>query len=184
MRPFDYVSVLLSIVISLALAHVLTGIGRMIESGVRRFSIPLAHWIGFCLFLCVDYWFSIWHVHEELVWTLGYVSLLLTQAALVYVASRLIVPATFSDRPIDLTAFFDRNRRKFMSIVIIYAIVNEATNLTLPGFGSLLLGLMVVAYIVLFSIAWIWKSQTVQLVVAAANVALTAYYAAKFVPAL
>ena len=33
MMPFEYVSVLLSIVISIAFAHMLTGIARMIESG-------------------------------------------------------------------------------------------------------------------------------------------------------
>jgi hypothetical protein len=99
---------------------------------------------------------------------LGYVSLQLTQAALVHVASWLIVPSTFSDEPIDLTAFFDRNRRKFMSVVLILAIVNEATNLTLPGFGSLLIGLMIMAWIVLLTVGMIWKSQRVQLTVAAA----------------
>jgi len=53
MSAFGYISVLLSIVISLALAHLLTGIAHMIDKGVRRFSIPLAQWIGFCLFLCL-----------------------------------------------------------------------------------------------------------------------------------
>jgi hypothetical protein len=47
MQPFDYVAVLLSIVISFALAHLLTGVARMIQNGVRRFSIPLAQWILF-----------------------------------------------------------------------------------------------------------------------------------------
>lgn len=42
MGPFEYIAVLLSIVISLALAHLLAGIAHMIDKGVRRFSIPLA----------------------------------------------------------------------------------------------------------------------------------------------
>ena len=110
--------------------------------------------------------------------------MLLTQAALVYVASWLIVPSTFSDEPIDLTAFFDRNRRKFMGVIMILAIVNEVTNLTLPGFGNLTIGLMIAAWIVLLSVGMIWKSPRVQLAMAAANVVLTSYYAVKFVPAL
>src|ERR1700688_4927954 len=125
MRPFDYISVLLFFVISLALAHLLTGIAHMIQNGIRRFSIPLVQWIGFCLFLCVDYWFSVWHAHAELVWSLPYVGLLLTQASLVFIASRLIVPGPDGERLIDLTAFYDRNRRKFMGTVLILGIVNE-----------------------------------------------------------
>ena len=53
-----------------------------------------------------------------------------------------------------------------------------------PSFGSWILGLMVAGWIVLLSVGWIWKSETVQLAVAAVNVALTALYAATFVPAL
>jgi hypothetical protein len=41
MTPFEYVSVLLSIVMSLALTHLLIGITEMIKAGVSRWSIPL-----------------------------------------------------------------------------------------------------------------------------------------------
>jgi hypothetical protein len=183
MQPFDYIAVLLSIVISLALAHLLTGIAHIIQNGFCRFSVPLAQWILFCLFLCVDYWFSIWRVHEETVWTLPYVCLLLSQAALIFVAARLIVPGECGDS-IDMTAFFERNRRKFIAVVLILAVVNEATNLSLPGFGSLHVGLLVAAWIMLLSIGWIWQSHRVQLAVAAANVVITAYYSVTFIPAL
>jgi len=184
MRPFDYIAVLLSIVISLALAHLLTGIACIIQNGIRRFSLPLAQWMLFCLFLCVDYWFSIWRLHEEMVWTLPYVGLLLVQAAIVFVASRLIVPIGSGDDAIDMTAFFDRNRRKFMAVVLTLAVVNEVTNLSLPGFGSLHVGLLVGAWIVILSVGWFWHSYRVQLAVAAANVALTVHYAVTFIPAL
>ena len=50
MTPFEYVSVLLSIVVSLALAHLLIGIAKMIKVGIRRWSIPLLGWIGLMSF--------------------------------------------------------------------------------------------------------------------------------------
>jgi hypothetical protein len=184
MKPFDFVSVLLSLVISFALAQLLTGIAHIIENGFKRFSIPLAQWIAFCLFLCVDYWFTIWHARDQTSWTLGNVCLLLLQASLIYITSRLVVPAPADDEPIDLTAFFELNRRKFMGVIAIYALVNEATNLTIEGFNTTLLGLMVLAWVVLFAIAWLWRSPQIQLAVAAANVILTAWYAITFVPAL
>lgn len=182
-QPFEYIAVLLSIVISFALAHLLSGIAHIIENGFRRFSIPLAHWIAFCLFLCVDYWFTVWHLRGQTDWTLAYVCQLLAQSALIYIASRLIVPAPTNDEPIDLSAFFDRHRRKLMGVLIVLAIVNQATNLTLEGFSAPILGYMIIV-IGLFAVAWIWKSHSVQLAVAAVNVAMTAYYAVTFVPAL
>ena len=184
MQPFDYIAVLLSIVISLALAHLLTGIAHMIQNGVRGFSIPLSQWILFSVFLCVDYWFYVWHLHREANWSLPYVCLLLAQASIIFVAARLIVPAASGASAIDMTSFFDRNRRKYMAVLIVLAAVNEIINLSLPGFGSLHLGLLVLAWIVLFSLAWIWQSPRVQLVVAAANVLLTVHYAIAFLPSL
>jgi hypothetical protein len=94
------------------------------------------------------------------------------------------VPAPTTDEPIDLSAFFDRHRRKFMGVLIVLAIVNQATNLTLEGFSAPILGYMIIVWIGLFAAAWAWKSQSVQLAVAAVNVAMTAYYAVTFVPAL
>jgi hypothetical protein len=183
-QPFDYVAVLLSIVISLALAHLLTGIAHMIHDGIRRFSIPLAQWMLFSLFLCVDYWFYVWHLHAERLWSLAYVSLLLAQASMIFVAARLIVPAASDGSAIDMTAFFERNRRKYMAVVIALAAVNEIINLSLPGFGSLQLALLVAAWVLLFIVGWLLPANRVQLATAAANVLLTAYYAVTFVPSL
>jgi len=184
MQPFDYVAVLLSIVISLAVAHLLSGIATIIQEGIRRFSIPLAQWILFSLFLCVDYWFSVWSVHGETHWSLAYVGSLLIQASIIFVAARLIVPATAEDGALDMTAFFERYRRKYFAVIIVGASWNEMINLTLPGFGSLHLALLAAAWIVLLAIGWTWSSPRVQLAVAAVNVLLTVHYAITFVPSL
>jgi hypothetical protein len=184
MLPFEYISVLLSIVITLALAHLLSAIAQMIDKGVRNFSIVLVQWIGFCLFLCLDYWFTIWRLHDQQDWTLVYVGQLLLLASLVYTASWLIVPSSFKDEPFDMTAFFGRNRRKFMGTVLILAILNETINLTLPGFGSLHVGLLVLSWIILLSIGIIWDSHRLHLGLAAVNVVLTIHYAMVFIPAL
>jgi hypothetical protein len=183
-QAFDYVTVLLAIVISLALAHLLTGIAHIIQDGVRSFSIPLAQWILFSLFLCVDYWFYVWHLHGESSWSLAYVSLLLAQASIIFVAARIIVPGGTNGSAVDMTAFFERNRRKYMAVVFVLAASNELINLSLPGFGSLQVGLLVAAWLFLFTVGWVFSSPRVQLAIAAANVMLTAYYAVTFVPSL
>jgi len=170
--------------VSIAIAHILTGVARMITSGVVRFSIPLVQWICFCLFLCVDYWFYIWRLKDRLEWSLAYVGQLLIQAALIYVASHLSVPSSSSEEPVDMTAFFDRNRRKFMSVTLILAATNELLNLSLPGFGSWHLGLLVLAWIVLLSVGIYSNSTRVQIFLASLNVVLTIYYAVEFVPML
>jgi hypothetical protein len=184
MRSFEFVAVLLAIIISFAFAHLLNGIAHMIENGVKRFSLLLAQWIAWSFFLCVDYWFTIWHARDNTVWTFGYVCLLLTQGALIYIVARLVVPAPTNDEPLDLSSFFDTHRRKFMGAITVLAIVNEVTNLTLQGFNTSLLGLMVAAWVLLAVTAFTWESKRVQYAVAAANVILTVWYAATFVRTL
>lgn len=184
MEPFDYVTILLSIVISLALAHLLGGIATMIRNGVRRISLPLLHWIVFSLFLCVDYWFTIWGARSHETWSLQYVLLLLVQASGIYIIASLVVPSPHDNKPIDLTAFFEGNRRKFMGTMLVTISINEITNLTIQGFNTSLLGLMVLAWAVLFVIGWQWASQKVQLAICVINIAMTTYYAMNFIPAL
>lgn len=184
MLPFDYVAVLLSIVISLALTHLLTGVAAMIQNGVRNFSLPLVHWMGFCLFLCVDYWFSIWQAHERVDWSLQYVGLLLTLSAIIYVAAKLITPTISGDEPIDMAEFYEKARPKFMLTCLVLLAIGQITNWSLPGFHSLPLVLIVGGWVVLFSLALAFKAPRVQLAIAAANIALTTYYAVTYIPAL
>jgi len=184
MLPFDYVAVLLSIVISLSLTHLLSGIAAMIQNGIRNLSLPLVQWMGFCLFLCVDYWFSIWQAHERVDWSLQYVGLLLIQAAMIYIAAKLITPAVKDDEPIDMAEFYETTRPKFMITCLAMLAVGQVTNWTLPGFHSLPLVLIVGSWVVLLSSALVFKALRIQLAIAAANIALTIYYAVTYIPAL
>jgi hypothetical protein len=184
MTSFEYVSVLLSIVIAIALAHILSAIARMVEHGVVKFSVPLAQWIGFCLFLCVDHWFQVWRLHGQSDWSLPFVLQLLFQASLIYLASYLVVPSSSDDQALDMTKFFNASRRKFMGVILLLAVTSEILNLSLPGFGSLHVGLLVLAWMVLLSIGMISNSSKVQHVLAGINVLFTVHYSVEFIPYL
>jgi hypothetical protein len=166
MTPFEYVSVLLSIVISLALTHLLIGITKIIKAGVSRWSIPLVGWIGFMAFMCVDYWFSVWHARNDPVWSLGFVCFLLLLGAILFVNCWLIVPEVEIKEPVDLAAHHAAVRRKFLTGLFFYLILGH------------------IAQISLIVTAWIFESPRIQLGVIAAMYLLTAWYALNFIPAL
>ena len=110
--------------------------------------------------------------------------LLLGQASIIFVAARLIVPGVSDGSALDMTAFFERTRRKYMAVVFALAASNELINLSLPGFGSIQVALLVAAWLFLFTVGWAFASPRVQLAIAAGNLMLTAYYAVTFVPSL
>ena len=184
MTPFEYVSVLLSIVISLALTHLLIGITRIIKSGVRRWSIPLVGWIGFMAFMCVDYWFSVWHARNDPVWTLGFVCFLLLLGAILFVNCWMIMPEVEAAEPVDLAAHHAAIRRKFLAGLLLYMTLGHLANLMLAGFQSTNVKLLGLTQIGLIVTAWIFESQRVQLFVIATMYLLTAWYALNFIPAL
>ena len=72
MSSFEYVSVLLSIVLALGIAHLLGGISSMIEQRNRL----EAYWVFFawCLLTLgfhVGFWFNLWRFHDLGEWRAG-----------------------------------------------------------------------------------------------------------------
>ncbi len=184
MQPFDHVSVLMSFVISLAVAHYLTGIANMVRHGVRRVNWFFLQWFATGLFMCVDFWFSIWRLHDKTEWSLQYVLLLLALASAVYIPSRLLTPEPTGEGPIDLTAYYERNRRRIIGTLIPYIFIGEATNLTLPGFAVSTVFLVGIGNLVALGVAWLTANRWAQGLAAAANFALLVYYSIYFLPAL
>jgi TrmH family RNA methyltransferase len=116
-EPFDYISVLLSIVLSLALAHVLASTAHVIQHGIKRWSGLLAFWTGIVVFMMVDFWLSVWQLHEQAAWSLPFILFLLFQASLIYVTARLATPDGAAGQPIDMVAHFEATRRRFFEVL-------------------------------------------------------------------
>lgn len=182
MSTFEYVSVLLAIVMSLALAHVLTGLAEVIRAKKVRFSLLHSGYVGLILFCCVDYWFSMWYQRNLESWALWYVALLLLLAAILYVAAWLIVPDIEADGTVDLVAFDNVNRRKYIAALFVYIAVAVAVNLSIAAFQWAVL--INVGTLAMLGAAWLWQDKRVQWVCLAGIYALWAYYTAMFLPPL
>ena len=182
MSTFEFVSVLLSIVISLAVAHLLTGVAQALKARKVRFHWVLAGWWLFVFILCVDYWFSVWRLREASVWSLGFVLTWLMLAAITYIAAWLVVPDVDADGTMDFVAHDEANRRKYLGALAAWvtggAIVNgytptmEFANLLVPFFAIVFLG------------ALVWKHRFVQIGALIAAYAEFIYYALTYIPEL
>ena len=70
--------------------------------------------------MCVDYWFSIWSVRNEPVWTLGFVAFLLLLGSLLYLTCHVVMPDVDHGRPVDLVEFRDSRPRRYLSAFFAY----------------------------------------------------------------
>lgn len=183
MTTFEFVSVLLSIVVSLAFAHLLTGIARLIQSKVARISWVYIGWIGIFLFCCVDYWFSLWQARTTALWSLGYVAFWLLLATALYLTSWLVVPSERDTAVrVDLATFYDGNRRNFLGAFFAYIAIGLFGNLTVATLQSA--ALVSLAFLGLIGAAWLWRDPRVQVSALAGSYLLLGWYAIRYVPAL
>jgi len=183
MNTFEYVSVILSVVVSLAFTHLLAGVVRFIHARGVKFSLVYAGWLLLLVFWCVDYWFSVWHARGVEVWTLPFVAFLLLMATVLYIACGLAVPNEADAKDgLDLGAFHDANRRRFLSAVIAYELLMIFGNLAIASLESA--ALINVGQLALTGAAWRWSDKRVQIGVVALMWLLTGWYAYNFIPTL
>lgn len=150
MTPFEYIAVLISFVLSLALTHVLAGTARMIQHGVRNSSALLAFWMAFTVYLVVDFWLSIWHLRELTSWSLPFILFLLVQVSFLYVVARLASPDGAGNEQVDMAAYFAASRRRMFEVLGAYMLLALIVNQVIPGFDDLRLKIFALSYSVLF----------------------------------
>ena len=183
MTAFELVVIVLSVVISLAFTHLLTGIAQMIRARKVKFSIIHAAWIGQMLFTCVDYWLSLWAVRDTEVWSLGYLAFWLAVATSVYLACWLVIPSTSDIRDgIDLQAYHRDNRRRYLGAYAFYYLLGGAINLTIPGMESA--ALLAFGLVAVLGAAWLWPDRRVQLAVIVVNCAAFTWYGMHYIAVL
>lgn len=119
MSSFEYVSVLLSIVLALGVAHILTGVAAMIERWrqLERDWVFLA-WCVATLAIHVGYWGALWRFHQVPRWTVGALLYWFGAVATLFLTSRLLVPA--GPPPPDMHQHFAAIRRPFFGALTAY----------------------------------------------------------------
>lgn len=113
MDRFEYVMVLISIIIGLSIAHVLFGIGRLIDrltGGAIEVGRIHALWLGYVFMWTVQFWWWEFRFSElNPVWTQGLYLFLVTYSILLFLLSVILVPHSW-DSVNDLDEFFLRRR--------------------------------------------------------------------------
>lgn len=117
MDRFEYVMVLISIIIGLSIAHVLFGVGRLIDrlSEGAKIKVGWVHalWLGFVFMWTVQFWWWEFRFSElDPVWTQGLYLFLVAYSILLFLLSVILVPHSW-DYVSDLDDFFLRRRTWF-----------------------------------------------------------------------
>src|SRR5438046_6832487 len=126
MNGFDYLSVLISIVLALGMTRVLAGVGEMLQArSHRRIYWVHAIWIvNLFLYLVIAWWiFYRWRNQQP--WTFFLFVFVLISPTVLYLASLLLFPRESDvDRAIDYKTHFYANHRAFFVLFGLFTLVD------------------------------------------------------------
>ena len=122
MKPFDYLTVLISIVMGLAIANLLSGVVRLMHARHRvRIYWPPVVWSVLLFVITTQHWWSEYNLRFKTDWGFdGFLGTLLIPVDL-YLLCALVLPNRDDDDQIDLRAWYFTNRRTFFILLIALA---------------------------------------------------------------
>ncbi|HVH66681.1 MAG TPA: hypothetical protein VM716_02335 [Gemmatimonadales bacterium] len=138
MDAFSYLSILLSIIIGLGLAQILTALGRIIRhrDRVRSDWLPLL-WAVVLLVIYVQVWWSMFGLRHISEWKFVSFAAVLAQTASLYLMAAFVLPEQVGDEPVDLSAYYDQHHRWFfgslLATLVISVVKDVIVNGRLPG---------------------------------------------------
>jgi len=136
MTASEHILILLSLVVSLALAHLLSGIARLIHGQNVQWSWLHGAWMLLVFLLLIDFWISAWQLRHQEAWNFLQVLFWMTMATIQYLIAALVVPEEVPESGITLSDFHEKNRSRYIGLFLVNLAFAMAANLMLEGFSS------------------------------------------------
>ena len=114
MESFNYLSVLLSIVLGLAIMQVLQGFRGLIltRANLKLYS-PTLVWAGLSLLISIQGWWASFGMRAHVNWTFAAFFVVLLHAISVYMVAALVLPDVTAEAIVDLRDHYFTHRSWF-----------------------------------------------------------------------
>lgn len=127
---FEYVTVLISIVLGLGITQALTGVAKLIQKRNRIiFYWPHLIWVAFVLFLHIQEWWVMYELKTFVPWRLPVFLFIMLYPVNLFVMAKVILPDQWRAKQIDLREFYFQNFRTFFTLLIVAAALSLAYNI-------------------------------------------------------
>lgn len=134
--PFEYVTVLISIILGLGITQILTGIADLIHKS-ERVTVYWPHliWILFVLLLHIQEWWILYELKGYQPWRLPTFLFVIAYPINLFVLARMLFPFALKGKVIDLKLFYLKGCRKFFLIFTSSAILSITYNIFILEFS-------------------------------------------------
>ena len=131
---FNYLAVLFSIILGLAVTEILQGFRRILL--LRRRIIvywPAILWGFILLIVCAQSWWALFGLHELNEWTFGMYGVVLLQTALLYMVAGLSLSGADNESGFDMQLAYHSNARPFFLMLVAMIVASVAKDLVISG---------------------------------------------------
>jgi hypothetical protein len=177
-NAFDYLTVLVSIVLGLAIATVLARIATLITARERvDFYWPPIAWAIWIFFISVQHWWAQWSVRHTLVTSFVTFWLEVLVPVDLFVLAALVLPEREEHGKLDLGVWYFRNRAWFFAFMFFLPALAIAEEISRTGHMSSALNLaFLLAFEVVIAVAYLLNSRRAQEWITAQAMLLTLLY--------
>jgi len=136
MTPFEYVTVLISIILGLGVTQIVTGVADIIHQWERvKLYWPHMLWIVFVFFLHVEEWWVIYDLREIETWALPMFLFVILYPINLFILARILFPFGATDSNTDFKDFYFNNYRKFFIWVILLSLLSLLENIFIEDYN-------------------------------------------------
>jgi hypothetical protein len=130
MTPFDYVTVLISIILGLGITQIITGVADIIHQWERvKLYWPHLLWIVFVFFLHVEEWWIIYDLRAVQVWRLPMFLFVILYPINLFILARILFPFAAGAAKTDFKVFYFDNYKKFFIGIMVLSVLAILENL-------------------------------------------------------
>lgn len=124
MHPYEYLTVFVSVVVGLAVVHLLSGISLILDAReAERLDWIHGVWTANVFVTTVVVWWFNFGLTDVVVWTLPFFVNLVAYSVVLYLMAGLLYPVRGADI-IDFRAHFERNRPRFFLVCLAFQVVD------------------------------------------------------------
>jgi hypothetical protein len=149
MDPYEYLTVFVSVILGLAVVHLLSGVALILDTRVReRLDWLHAVWTANVFITTLLVWWFNFGLSAVTEWTLPHFMNLVAYSVVLYLMAGLLYPVR-GDEVVDFRAHFEANRPRFFTVCLIFQVVDFAdAALERQAIGTPWVGLHLVSLVV------------------------------------
>jgi hypothetical protein len=130
MNPFEYVSVLISIILGLGISQLVTGVADIVHQWDRvKLYWPHMIWVGFIFFLHIQDWWTLYDLRNLSTWELHTFLFIILYPINLFIMARILFPFGSVSQDTDFKEFYFQNFRRIFVWAIILVGLSIADNL-------------------------------------------------------